>query len=89
MQKCGESPSLPPGLPIVWPAGAWALLQIKRPLELADERFICKDDLNIGRNDNLAADDFRIGLRQVVPTAVHVPAPCSHCPFSYSHWWRR
>ncbi len=78
MQRRGDSPSLP----IVWPEGAWAHLRIKRPLNYDQEKYLYRDDVNIGRNESLTADGFRIDLQQVVSPALadlHVCAMFEPC----------
>lgn len=65
MRKRGQSRSKGDALPVAWPEGAWARIQIKRPIEHASERYIFKDELTVGRASNLADDDFRIDLQQV------------------------
>ena len=66
MRKRGESQSKGKTAPISWPNGAWAHLQIKRPIENATERYLFKDELKIGRGPSLEGDDFRIDLKQVI-----------------------
>ena len=77
MRKRGHLNSKGEAVPIPWPTGAWARIQIKRPLEHSAERYIFKNEVNIGRAATLADDDFRIDLKQVgrpaiVPSACHV-----------------
>jgi hypothetical protein len=50
-----------------WPSGAWAHLQVKRPVEHDVELYLFHDELNIGRGATVAAGGFRIDLQQVCP----------------------
>ena len=64
MRKRGDSQIKGKTAPISWHNGAWAHLQIKRPIENATERYLFKDELRIGRGPTLEGDDFRIDLIQ-------------------------
>jgi hypothetical protein len=66
MRKRGDSQVKGKTAPISWPNGAWAHLQIERPIENATERYLFKDELRIGRGPILEGDDFRIDLIQVI-----------------------
>jgi hypothetical protein len=67
MRKRGDSQSKGEAAPTSWPAGAWARLRIKRPVEHAAERYLFGNELSIGRATSLSDRDFRIDLKQVDP----------------------